>query len=527
MHQISSVCVCVFCSCEEQRPCVFCCLFSPSLLSCIHLFTAKEVHWRFLLLLFSFAMSCRTLRCVQRRYPTLSLSRARQITNPLPLWRSHWSSCAPLRDAVSLRAASTYGLSLRQCHTRVPALSASATAGDATIATTTSLRDRFICPECGKRFLCAANVLQHRTSRHGLRVVTPQESARAVLVAQNAELRRELARRRARVAQLKEDDNSTNAISSATGSRNSHRSAEENSTVAAAADAVPAVSKSYPSAVLTGQLMEVDAELHEAWRRSGRALGTGVSFMDCIGTVLGPVQIGTLAGAAAGTAKPPRLLQFTLEAHGYRERRPGQLKLYRAQMLVRYLPSQPYHEPRCRVDEAKNRDGLFAVREGDVVRVQGHYGLHNSYDMVSKLPVENVVVEADSIGLLRSAGATQPTFTLPTATVPAVDPAHAPMAHSDVERHNRQPLQKATARENEAAEQPVMQTSSRCSPLPGVAPVASSSPMKSSKPFNAGAETTTMMAQTPNTQETSNASKAKSPRRHKQKLRKKMKKKHG
>lgn len=46
-------------------------------------------------------------------------------------------------------------------------------------------------------------------------------------------------------------------------------------------------------------------------------------------------------------------------------------------------------------------EGVFMVQEGDLICVQGHYARHLSYDVVSKQQRENVVVEADVIGMLQ------------------------------------------------------------------------------------------------------------------------------
>ncbi|KPI83423.1 hypothetical protein ABL78_7540 [Leptomonas seymouri] len=333
-------------------------------------------------------MSCQSAFRIQR----LRLAPLRCLClTATSLWRSPRLSCELHRASGGIRAAAAANhLSLRLCQTRsTPSTTHAASAGSVAASTSpTPIRDRFVCPECGKHFLCSANLLRHRSARHGLHVVTPQEAARAELVAKNAELQQELTRLRARVQQLKEE-----APSARTASCTAPDSA-----------ATSAMTRAYPSAVPTGQLMDVDEGLAREWQRSGVALGTGISFAHCVGTVRGPVQLGTLAGAPPETA--PRVVQFMLETHGYRERRPGQLMMYRAHTPVRYIPSQPYHnEGSLRATD--RAAALFSVCEGDVVCVQGHYGLHNSYDMVSKRPVENAVIEADVVGLLRRAGAAE------------------------------------------------------------------------------------------------------------------------
>ncbi|KPA73786.1 putative mitochondrial unspecified product [Leptomonas pyrrhocoris] len=367
------------------------------------------------------------LRQPLAHHPCSPTTTATSSSSSSPLWRLRKPSCAlrcvstnfsgaSASAAVAVRTVPLFAARFCQTHAASPVETAAEAeaAGAASSSSSVSppLRDRFVCPECGKRFLCAANLLQHRIARHGLHVVTAEETARAALIAANAELARELARLRALVMQLKGEEQPAVTTTTTTN--------PNTMTHNASADGASTMTKAYPSAVLTGQLMEVSAGLAREWQRSGLALGTGVSFVSCIGTVRGPVQVGTLAGAAAAaaaSAASPRVVQFTLEAHGYRERRPGQLKMYRAHMLVRYIPSRPYHDKVIRSstgETAAAAAALFAVDEGDVVRVQGHYGLHNSYDMVSKLPVENVVVEADFVGLLMrrrsssSAGAVVP-----------------------------------------------------------------------------------------------------------------------
>ncbi|GET85434.1 hypothetical protein, conserved [Leishmania tarentolae] len=253
-------------------------------------------------------------------------------------------------------------------------------------------RERHVCPECRKRFLCEANLLRHRATRHGVQVASASDVARAQVEARNAQLQQELARVQARVRQLRE------------GGDTAARQAHAGATLEHADDTARAA---YPSAVLTGRLMEVDEAVEQAWRHSGRGLGTGISFGSCIGTVLGPVELGTLRGAtpaptADGPAAELLVLQFVLEAHGYRERRPGQLKMYRSHLLVRYVAWQPYHLYGDD-DGAGSAPLLFKVQEGDLLRVQGHYALHSSYDMISKQSVENVVLEADAVGMLRPA----------------------------------------------------------------------------------------------------------------------------
>ncbi|CAG9567146.1 conserved hypothetical protein [Leishmania major strain Friedlin] len=330
------------------------------------------------------------------------------VLSAIALTNSRRLSAAPhslpflYRRPSGLRACCTSGNGCRSIRLAAPSpASAGAAAASASVTTPTpsapapAQRERHVCPECGKRFLCEPNLVRHRATRHGVQVASATEVARAQIAARNARLQQELARVQARVRQLRDGGG----------------------TAATAVLAVDAAS-AYPSAVLTGRLMQVDEAVERAWRHSGRGLGTGISFVSCVGTVRGPVEVGTLRGATPASASDspaagPRVLQFVLEAHGYRERRPGQLKMYRSHLLVRYVAWQPYH---CYGDD----DGagsaaapcppataplLFKVQEGDLLRVQGHYALHSSYDMISKQSVENVVLEADAVGMLRPAPA--------------------------------------------------------------------------------------------------------------------------
>ncbi|AYU75594.1 Mitochondrial processome subunit 5 / MPSS5 [Leishmania donovani] len=330
------------------------------------------------------------------------------VLSAIALTNSRRLSAAPhslpflYRRPSGLRARCNSGNGCRSILLAPPSpASAGAAAASVSVTTPTpsasapARRERHVCPECGKRFLCEPNLARHRATRHGVQVASASEVARAQIAARNARLQQELARVQARVRQLR-----------------------EGSGTAATAELAVDAASAYPSAVLTGRLMEIDEAVERAWRHSGRGLGTGVSFVSCVGTVRGPVEVGTLRGATPASASDspaagPRVLQFVLEAHGYRERRPGQLKMYRSHLLVRYVAWQPYH--RYGDDDGAGSAAappppataplLFKVQEGDLLRVQGHYALHSSYDMISKQSVENVVLEADAVGMLRPAPA--------------------------------------------------------------------------------------------------------------------------
>ncbi|CCW64168.1 unnamed protein product [Phytomonas sp. EM1] len=118
-----------------------------------------------------------------------------------------------------------------------------------------------------------------------------------------------------------------------------------------------------------------------------------------IGTVVeGTVRVGQLEGAIAkGTEAPPDVLEFTLEVVAYRERRHGELKRFRNRVVVRY-----HFRPHLS-ERDTSRCARFRVEAGDLLRVQGNYSLHESFDVVSKRLVEHVIVEADMVGVLRAA----------------------------------------------------------------------------------------------------------------------------
>lgn len=241
-------------------------------------------------------------------------------------------------------------------------------------------RSPFVCPECRKPFLCESNLRHHRLSRHSVYLASPEEEERQKYEAKNTALQEQLAQIQGALRKwtdgLRPTDSCTAPPSSLV--------ADVGSSAAATGPGVH-----FSSAVPTGQVTAVDAATLTVWQESGKAIGTGISYWMGVGMVVEPVEVGHL------TAASQAVLQFTLETHGYYERRPGQLKLYQNRIVIRYIPSQGYHATPANVLP-------FSVKEGDVLSVQGHYALHKSYDIVSKQGTENVVVEADAIGLLRS-----------------------------------------------------------------------------------------------------------------------------
>lgn len=175
-------------------------------------------------------------------------------------------------------------------------------------------------------------------------------------------------------------------------------------------------------------------------------LGTGLSNWMAIGKVHGSVKWGYLSGhvrqvkdelqrrssnkesedhaLSKGDGTPvlptpepgsPVVAEFTLETHGYLERAPGQMMLHRNRIPVRIIGLQfPEYltkhagidcldEPCASCSISPLCNVMEELRPGDVVRVRGQYGLHASFDIVSKRLIENVVVEADSVDILQKA----------------------------------------------------------------------------------------------------------------------------
>ncbi|RNE99475.1 hypothetical protein TraAM80_08167 [Trypanosoma rangeli] len=226
------------------------------------------------------------------------------------------------------------------------------------------------CPECGKRFLSVANLQQHRRSRHLVLLKSPSQEQLERLREENARLLDEL-------RNLQE----TNTLRARSASSLSTASTESSSTGESRGG------KLFPAAVPDGKAVGISMGEVQQLREHPFRLGTCTSEVWCVGMVEGDVELGKLGVDTAQEAGEEHLtgleaMQFTLQTDGYRLRRVGQLKMYRNRLTVRVIA------PRYR------------AQKGDIVLVTGTYGLHKSYDLVSKQAVENTVVEAGYVGLL-------------------------------------------------------------------------------------------------------------------------------
>lgn len=182
---------------------------------------------------------------------------------------------------------------------------------------------------------------------------------------------------------------------------------------------------------------------HEKYGRphsSGGTLSTSTSSTDA--------SCASRLPHSSGPSPPhlptlPIVLEVEVETHAYHERSPGQMTLHRQRIPIRcVMEDEPMvEEEEKHADEEKKKipgpsssrsastnagngvrteweseqgkkksphsSRLFHVvehlGEGDVVLVRGQYGLHASYDLISKRIVENVVVEADVVTVLQRA----------------------------------------------------------------------------------------------------------------------------
>ncbi|RNF03070.1 uncharacterized protein Tco025E_08270 [Trypanosoma conorhini] len=226
------------------------------------------------------------------------------------------------------------------------------------------------CPECGKRFLSVANLRQHRRSRHLVPLKSSSEEQLERLRETNARLLEEL-------RNLQE----INAL----------RARSASSLPTAATEPSPTREgkggKPFPAAVPEGRAVDISMAEAQQLRDHPFRLGTGTSDVWCVGVVENDVELGKL-GVRAEQEAGERLtgleaMQFTLQTEGYRLRRVGQLKMYRNRLTVRVIAPQ------------------YRAQKGDILLVAGTYGLHKSYDLVSKQAVENAVLEAGYVGLLQ------------------------------------------------------------------------------------------------------------------------------
>lgn len=152
-----------------------------------------------------------------------------------------------------------------------------------------------------------------------------------------------------------------------------------------------------------------------------KSIGTCLSHWMAVGVVRGSVKWGHYSGQLRqyaeslranpndDSALPQLVAEFVVETHGYVERMPGQMMLYRNQVPVRVLfrmvswPKENGTAQDCVEDDpwsSSLRSVVRSLKEGDLVQVHGQYGLHASFDVVTRRLVENVVVEADVVSLL-------------------------------------------------------------------------------------------------------------------------------
>ncbi|EKG05513.1 hypothetical protein TCSYLVIO_003410 [Trypanosoma cruzi] len=227
------------------------------------------------------------------------------------------------------------------------------------------------CPECGKRFLSMANLRQHRRSRHFVSLKSPSQEELERLREANARLVEEL-------RNLRE----VNALRARSASSSLLISSGESSSKGESQNGAH-----FFAAVPEGKAVGISMAEVQQLRNHPFRLGTGISEVWCVGVVENDVELGTIGVRNEQEAEEHtsglETMQFTLRTDGYRLRRVGQLKMYRNRLTVRVIA------PR------------YKAQKGDTVLVVGTYGLHNSYDLVSKQAVENSVVEAGYVGLLK------------------------------------------------------------------------------------------------------------------------------
>ncbi|KAG8348522.1 hypothetical protein TRVL_00660 [Trypanosoma vivax] len=218
------------------------------------------------------------------------------------------------------------------------------------------------CPECGKRFISAINMRQHRRSRHLVPIRSSSQEYLEQLREENAKLRLEL-------EDVQKANSSMRSSSQASPSRKG-----------SVAGSIHVDQSALPAAVPDSKVIGISASELKKLRSHPFRLGTGSSELRLVGVVEKDVELGHLEG---GSAPGTEVLQFTLCTGGYRQQRNGRLMMYRNRVTVRL--AGPQHR----------------VEAGDVVLVTGTYGLHRSFDLISKQAVENAVIEAGFIGLIK------------------------------------------------------------------------------------------------------------------------------
>ncbi|CBH14178.1 hypothetical protein, conserved [Trypanosoma brucei gambiense DAL972] len=218
------------------------------------------------------------------------------------------------------------------------------------------------CPECGKHFMSATNLLYHRRTRHMITIISSAQEKLDRLREENARLRAELQQ-----------------------AHMQHRQTTPNQQPMSGTTAgeLDKTQRIFPAAVPEGKALGISmAEVHNLREHPFR-VGTGCSGVRCVGVVSDDVEVGHLGRHEGGTESGLEVLQFTLKLEGYRQRRTGRLMMYNNLVTVRLMSPQ------------------YRVEKGDVVLVIGNYGLHRSFDLISKQSMENCVLEAGYIGLLK------------------------------------------------------------------------------------------------------------------------------
>eukprot|EP00796_Vickermania_ingenoplastis_P010696 gene10696-7429_t len=307
-------------------------------------------------------------------------------------------------------------------------------------------RHAWICPECHKRFLSAATLQRHRATRHAVQQAEAQDALCLAVQQSNSALESHLNTLRLLAKTMRQirTDEASLSVSSST-SAAVHTIEGENCRAA-----VPQPGPQTISALMVQQWQ--DRQKNDA---PLKFLGTGLSHWIGIGVVRGKKKIGRFTGHLIQSSiegkvqdgplqKHPYVLEFVLETHGYMERAPGQMMMFRNHVPVRVVGKCPdsshqTYSDGCGREEAPSYVMHVATQivEGDLVEVHGQYGVHASFDVVSKKLIENVVVEADMVALIGSGSHRDVTDASPTGAQPDQEspPDAAPLAAAQSSSH--------------------------------------------------------------------------------------------
>lgn len=324
----------------------------------------------------------------------------------------------------------------------------------------------WVCPECKKRFLSAGTLERHRRTRHAVQHAEEEEELHNALRASNAELEKYATSLNELLQELRQRTIRIETRESVTRTENGGRRGSFSLTSNAGEGCYSAVHQASPQTVPVNVVRQRwtrsarlsnfsrntvsessshddDPHVRERGEESENehctALGTGLSHWMAIGEIYGKVRWGYLSGhlrqekddtekklgklestdlpsnrenvyVPIAEREAPLVAEFTLETHGYLERTPGQMMLHRNRVPVRIFGMQSSEEAvkgHSTCENILNTYSLSSVvvdlQPGDTVRVRGQYGLHASFDVVSKRLIENVVVEADSVEVLQKA----------------------------------------------------------------------------------------------------------------------------